>query len=128
MFFLYKNILFSGMLQYCITFPYNFKGLFLPRLTLNILLSFAQFEREIISERTRDKMGAARVKGKWIGGRPPLGYIIAVTEPGPSGTQSNPVSPTKKKAPSACELPEKRLPQFGTLRDPNQTSNISTFL
>ncbi len=46
------------------------------RLTLNILLSFAQFEREIISERTRDKMGAARKKGKWIGGRPPLGYNI----------------------------------------------------
>ena len=46
------------------------------RLTLNILLSFAQFEREIISERTRDKMGAAKKKGKWIGGRPPLGYII----------------------------------------------------
>jgi site-specific DNA recombinase len=36
------------------------------RLTLNILLSFAQFEREIISERTRDKMSAARRKGKWI--------------------------------------------------------------
>lgn len=46
------------------------------RLTLNILLSFAQFEREIISERTRDKMGAARKRGKWIGGRPPLGYNI----------------------------------------------------
>jgi len=46
------------------------------RLTLNILLSFAQFEREIISERTRDKMGAAKKKGKWIGGRPPLGYNI----------------------------------------------------
>ncbi len=46
------------------------------RLTLNILLSFAQFEREIISERTRDKMGAAKKKGKWIGGRPPLGYDI----------------------------------------------------
>lgn len=44
------------------------------RLTLNILLSFAQFEREIISERTRDKMAAARKKGKWIGGRPPIGY------------------------------------------------------
>lgn len=44
------------------------------RLTLNILLSFAQFEREIISERTKDKMGAARKKGKWLGGRPPLGY------------------------------------------------------
>jgi site-specific DNA recombinase len=39
------------------------------RLTLNILLSFAQFEREIISERTRDKIAAARRKGKWSGGR-----------------------------------------------------------
>jgi site-specific DNA recombinase len=38
------------------------------RLTLNILLSFAQFERELIGERTRDKLGAARRKGKWIGG------------------------------------------------------------
>lgn len=46
------------------------------RLTLNILLSFAQFEREIISERTRDKMSAARRKGKWIGGHPVLGYDI----------------------------------------------------
>lgn len=46
------------------------------RLTLNILLSFAQFEREIISERTRDKMGAARRKGKYIGGRPILGYDV----------------------------------------------------
>lgn len=46
------------------------------RLTLNILLSFAQFEREIISERTKDKMGAARKKGKWTGGLPPLGYDI----------------------------------------------------
>src|SRR5216683_727074 len=44
------------------------------RLTLNVLLSFAQFEREIISERTRDKMSAARRKGKWTGGFPPLGY------------------------------------------------------
>lgn len=44
------------------------------RLTLNILLSFAQFEREIISERTRDKIAAARRKGKWSGGMPLLGY------------------------------------------------------
>lgn len=48
----------------------------LGRLTLNILLSFAQFEREIIAERTRDKISAARRKGKWIGGRPVLGYDI----------------------------------------------------
>src|ERR1700683_907986 len=48
----------------------------LGRLTLNILLSFAQFEREIIGERTRDKMSAARRKGKWVGGTPMLGYGI----------------------------------------------------
>jgi site-specific DNA recombinase len=48
----------------------------LGRLTLNILLSFAQFEREFISERTRDKLGAARRKGKWIGGIPVLGYDV----------------------------------------------------
>lgn len=48
----------------------------LGRLTLNVLLSFAQFEREIISERTRDKLAAARRKGKWIGGSPVLGYDI----------------------------------------------------
>jgi len=49
----------------------------LGRLTLNILLSFAQFEREIIAERTRDKMSAARRKGKWVGGVPVLGYDVA---------------------------------------------------
>jgi len=46
------------------------------RLTLNMLLSFAQFEREIISERTRDKMSAARRKGKYVGGAPVLGYDL----------------------------------------------------
>ena len=46
------------------------------RLTLNVLLSFAQFEREIISERTRDKVAAARRKGKWSGGYPVLGYDV----------------------------------------------------
>ncbi len=50
----------------------------LGRLTLNILLSFAQFEREIISERTRDKVYAARRKGKWTGGHPVLGYDLDV--------------------------------------------------
>lgn len=47
------------------------------RLTLNILLSFAQFERELISERTRDKMAASRRRGKFGGGRPILGYDLA---------------------------------------------------
>ena len=49
----------------------------LGRLTLNILLSFAQFEREMIADRTRDKMSAARRKGKWAGGIPVLGYDVA---------------------------------------------------
>jgi site-specific DNA recombinase len=46
------------------------------KLTLNILLSFAQFEREVISERTRDKIAMARKRGKYTGGRPVLGYDI----------------------------------------------------
>lgn len=46
------------------------------RLVLNVLLSFAQFEREIISERTRDKIAATRRKGKWSGGMPLLGYNV----------------------------------------------------
>jgi site-specific DNA recombinase len=54
------------------------------RLTLNILLSFAQFEREIISERTRDKIAAARRKGKWMGGKPLLGYDLLIS---PGGTK-----------------------------------------
>ena len=41
---------------------------------MNILLSFGEFERHLISERTRDKISAARKKGKWIGGYPVLGY------------------------------------------------------
>jgi DNA invertase Pin-like site-specific DNA recombinase len=48
----------------------------LGRLTLNILLSFAQFEREIIAERTRDKQAAAKRKGKWTGGCLVLGYDV----------------------------------------------------
>src|SRR6516225_8286704 len=46
------------------------------RLVLHILLSFAQFEREIIAERTRDKIAAARRKGQWAGGMPLLGYDV----------------------------------------------------
>lgn len=47
------------------------------RLMLHILLSFAQFEREMIAERTRDKIGAARRRGKWTGGMQVLGYDVA---------------------------------------------------
>ena len=44
------------------------------RLTLNVLLSFAQFERELIGERVRDKIAASKRKGLWVGGPVPLGY------------------------------------------------------
>jgi site-specific DNA recombinase len=47
------------------------------RLTLNMLMSFAEFEREMIGERTRDKIAASRRKGKWTGGAVPLGYRVA---------------------------------------------------
>lgn len=47
------------------------------RLTLNILLSFAQFERELAGERVRDKIAASRQRGIWMGGMPPLGYDVA---------------------------------------------------
>ena len=46
------------------------------RLTLNVLLSFAQFEREVTAERIRDKFRASKEKGMWMGGQPPLGYDI----------------------------------------------------
>ena len=46
------------------------------RLTLNILLSFAQFEREVTAERIRDKVRASRMKGMWMGGVPPYGYRV----------------------------------------------------
>jgi site-specific DNA recombinase len=68
----------------------------LGRLTLNILLSFAQFEREMVSERTRDKISAARKKGKWMGGRPVLGYDVA---PGGAALVVNP-----QEAVKVCEI------------------------
>jgi DNA invertase Pin-like site-specific DNA recombinase len=46
------------------------------RLTLNVLLSFAQFEREVTSERIRDKLAASRRKGMWMGGKAPFGYVV----------------------------------------------------
>ena len=53
------------------------------RLMLNVLLSFAQFEREIIGERIRDKVAAQRRKGKWAGGKPVLGYDVDRSNPSP---------------------------------------------
>ena len=65
------------------------------RLVLNILLSFAQFEREIISERTRDKIAATRRKGKWSGGVPILGYDV---DPHASKLKINPKETARVRA------------------------------
>jgi len=46
------------------------------RMMLNILITFAQYEREVIVERVRDKMAASRKKGKWVGGSVPMGYTV----------------------------------------------------
>ena len=46
------------------------------RLTLNVLLSFAQFEREVTAERIRDKIAASKAKGMWMGGIVPIGYRV----------------------------------------------------
>jgi site-specific DNA recombinase len=51
------------------------------RLTLNVLLSFAQFEREVIGERVRDKIAASKRKGLWVGGPVPLGYKVVDKKP-----------------------------------------------
>src|SRR3954469_8021702 len=69
------------------------------RLTLNVLLSFAQFEREVIGERVRDKISASKRKGIWVGGPIPLGYAsankkiaVAPRKPGSSAPSSGVIS------------------------------------
>ena len=69
------------------------------RLTLNVLLSFAQFEREVIGERVRDKIAASKKKGMWMGGMLPLGYdvkdrklVVNAAEAGSSSTFFNAIS------------------------------------
>ena len=63
------------------------------RLTLNMLMSFAEFEREMIGERTRDKIAAQRRRGKWTGGTVPLGY----TRPGQEAGRERPRSGSRPR-------------------------------
>jgi site-specific DNA recombinase len=60
-------------------------------LTLNVLLSFAQFEREVIGERIRDKIAASKKKGMWMGGVPPLGYGVRDHKPVMIGSEADTV-------------------------------------
>ena len=84
----------------------------LGRLTLNILLSFAQFERELIGERTRDKMSAARKKGKWVGGCPVLGYDV---DPGGGALVVN--EEEAEQVRSIFDLFEQQRSALGTLAE-----------
>ncbi len=75
---------FHNMMKYFDKYSCNFVSITqafdtstsMGKLTLNMLLSFAQFEREVSSERVRDKIRASKAKGLWMGGNPPLGYDI----------------------------------------------------
>ena len=75
---------FHNMMKYFEKYGVNFVSITqsfdtstsMGKLTLNMLLSFAQFEREVSSERVRDKIRASKAKGLWLGGVPPLGYDV----------------------------------------------------
>ena len=75
---------FHNMMKYFEKYGVNFVSITqsfdtstsMGKLTLNMLLSFAQFEREVSSERVRDKIRASKAKGLWMGGTPPLGYDV----------------------------------------------------
>ena len=75
---------FHNMMKYFEKYGVNFVSITqsfdtstsMGKLTLNMLLSFAQFEREVSSERVRDKIRASKAKGIWMGGNPPLGYDV----------------------------------------------------
>jgi site-specific DNA recombinase len=82
-------------------------GTSMGRLMLNVLLSFAQFEREIIAERTRDKIAATRRKGKWSGGRPLLGFDV---DPGGRRLTVNEAEAERVRAIFALFLEHEALP------------------
>ena len=85
------------------------------RLMLNVILSFAQFEREVIAERTRDKMSAARRKGKWVGGMPTLGFDV---DPGGGRLV---VNDAEEKRPQAIfEIYWERRSLIATIRELNR--------
>ena len=72
------------------------------RLTLNILLCFAQFEREVIGERVRDKIAASRQKGMWMGGSVPLGYVVR--EPQAGGERARGGDRARRCSSGSCEI------------------------
>jgi DNA invertase Pin-like site-specific DNA recombinase len=100
------------------------------RLTLNILLSFAQFEREVTAERIRDKIRASRMKGMWMGGNPPLGYDVKdrklVVNPARPSRCAGSSRASSRSARARCSCA--RSPRAGSPRSAasRSTSSIST--
>ena len=86
---------FHNMMKYFEKYGVNFVSITqsfdtstsMGKLTLNMLLSFAQFEREVSSERVRDKIRASKAKGLWMGGVPPLGYDVVDKKLVPNTTE-----------------------------------------
>jgi len=72
------------------------------RLTLNVLLSFAQFEREVTAERIRDKVAASKRKGLWIGGMVPLGYQLKDGKLSPGPPDLRALSRTQQRQPASA--------------------------
>lgn len=87
---------FHNMMKYFEKYGVNFVSITqsfdtstsMGKLTLNMLLSFAQFEREVSSERVRDKIRASKAKGLWLGGVPPLGYDVIDKKLVPNGFET----------------------------------------
>jgi DNA invertase Pin-like site-specific DNA recombinase len=78
------------------------------RLTLNVLLSFAQFEREVTAERIRDKIAASKKKGLWMGGLPPLGYDLSGSGHGQETQAGSRSAAAGDQAPGACRQMHRR--------------------
>ncbi len=92
------------------------------RLTLNVLLSFAQFEREVGAERVRDKVAASRKKGLWMGGTVPLGYRPR------TGSLSSTLTKPRGSAPSSASTlslarPRRSSPSFASEASPRPSAS-----
>ena len=88
------------------------------RLTFNVLLSFAQFEREVIGERIRDKVAASKARGMWMGGKVPLGYDTRDRKLVVNETEAARVRRSTTLPPSSCSPRASRRARVSGLRPP----------
>ena len=92
------------------------------RLTLNVLLSFAQFEREVIGERVRDKIAASKRKGIWVGGPVPLGYRCIAKKPSSMRARRR----RRRSGPSSRALSGARLHRPALIAELDRCSGVRT--